>query len=129
MSWQSTWIVSKAFDCLDHGILKAKLDNIGVRGQALSLLCDYLDGRSQVVYYDNKISSHRFIYFGCVQGSQIGPLLFSIYVNDVINVSKELLLSLYADDLNALKGSKNLYELYRSINTELVKLHDWVQSK
>ena len=107
---------SKAFDCLNHDILKTKLENIGVRGSALALLSDYLDGRSQIVYYDNKQSAPRTISFGCVQGSQVGPLLFSIYVNDVVNVSNELFLSLYADDLNGLKGGKNLYELYRSTN-------------
>ena len=117
---------SKAFDCLDHSILKAKLENIGIRGSALSLICNYLADRSQIVYYNNEQSSPLSINHGCVQGSQIGPLLFSIYINDVINVSRELLLALYADDLNALKGSKCLYELYIAVNNELIKLYKWV---
>ena len=107
---------SKAFDCLEHDILISKLDNIGIRGNALSLLRDYLDGRSQIVHYNGQQSSPLLIKYGCVQGSQLGPILLSIYVNDLIQVSSELLLCLYADDANALKSGKQSYDLYLSVN-------------
>ena len=117
---------SKAFDCLEHGKLISKLENVGIRGNALSLLRDYLDGRSQVVHYNGQQSSPLPILYGCVQGSQLGPTLFSIYVNDLVQITNDLMLCLYADDVNGLKGGRHLYDLYSSVNRELTKIYDWI---
>ena len=117
---------SKAFDCIEHEILINKLENMGVRGIFLNLIADYLAGREQRVFYDNKISDSRNIKYGVPQGTILGPLLFAVYVNDVVNVSIELLLALYADDKSLCMSDKNPYNLIQRTNVELSKIYEWV---
>ena len=117
---------SKAFECIDHHILIEKLENMGIRGKMLQLMADYLSGREQKVYYNGAFSDSRNIKYGVPQGTILGPLLFAVYVNDVVNVSIELLLALYADDKSLCMSDKNPYNLIRRMNIELVKLYDWI---
>ena len=68
------------------------------RGNMLRLLSDYLNDRTQCVFYNGSISDNRIIRYGVPQGTILGPLLFAVYINDVINVSIELFMAMYADD-------------------------------
>ena len=118
---------SKAFDCLNHQILFDKLDFYGVRGDALLWFKSYFSERNQYVIYNGYESVHMPISCGVPQGSILGPLLFLLYVNDVINVSNVLLLLLYADDTNAFLSGNNLDSMIDIMNKELEKLVVWLQ--
>ena len=61
------------------------------------------------------------------QGSILGPLLFLLYVNDIVNVSTLLLLLLYADDTNAFLSGKDIDKMIETMNVELSKLVIWLQ--
>ena len=75
---------SKAFDCINHEILLRKLSHYGIRGTALKLLESYLSDRHQYVQYNNSKSQFKPLKHSVPQGSILSPLLFDIYINDIV---------------------------------------------
>ena len=118
---------SKAFDCLNHEILFQKLEFYGVRDVALEWFKSYLNDRKQYVVFNKTESEYMNISCGVPQGSILGPLLFLLYVNDIVNVSDILLLLLYADDTNAFLSGKSVDQMIDTMNNELKKLVVWLQ--
>ena len=82
--------LSKPFDTIDHKILLYKLKHYGFRGVVLKLFTNYLSNRTQYVSYNSYKSGLRDIVCGVPQGSILGPLLFILYVNDVMFTSNVL---------------------------------------
>ena len=75
--------LSKAFDCLSHKLLIAKLHAYGFSLNALRLVHSYLTNRKQSTKINTKYSSREEILFGVPQGSILGPLLFNIFLCDL----------------------------------------------
>ena len=90
--------LSKAFDTLNHDILLYKLQALWYTGVTLLWFNNYLSNRSQYVTYNNYSSQKLPITCGVPQASIIGPLLFLIYITDIINSSPKLSYILFADD-------------------------------
>ena len=89
--------ISKASDRVWHRGLVNKLKTIGIRGQLLKWLTDYLENRCQRVVINGVQSPWLTIKAGVPQGSILGPLLFLVYVNDIVtNITSDIYL--YADD-------------------------------
>ena len=107
--------LQKAFDTIDHSILLQKLYHYGFRGQVLSWLKSYLSDRQQYVLYNNVSSSNKPITCGVPQGSIRGPLLFILYINDIISSSNLLYYILFADDTNLLYSHANILELIKML--------------
>ena len=61
------------------------------------------------------------------QGSILGPILFLIYMNDIVNVSNKFRYTIYADDTNLLLANENILDLHRNINIELEAIHKWIK--
>ena len=120
--------LSKAFDTLNHVILLQKLDHYGIRGLPLLWFKDYLSNRKQFVFPNNASSQMRKITCGVPQGSILGPLLFILYVNDMINCSKLLHFILFADDTNLFYSSSNYKDLIDVVNIELGNLSEWFRT-
>ena len=87
--------LSKAFDTLTFDILLFKLKYYGVTDTALNLMRSYLTNRKQYVVFNGCQSDYSEIYTGVPQGSILGPLFFSIYINELINVNNRLNFLMY----------------------------------
>lgn len=119
--------LTKAFDCLDHEILFKKLEFYGVRGSSLALLRSYLTNRKQFTECENLRSNLNSITTGVPQGSNLGPFLFLVYINDLEKCSDAFKIITYADD-STLISSLNSEKDEKFINTELLKVQEWLLS-
>ena len=123
--------LSKAFDTLDHGILLHKLKYYGFKGKSFHLMKSYLEKRKQFVSINDNNSECCEITTGVPQGSVLGPLLFLIYMNDIVCSGSCFRLVIYADD-TTLNTTLNYFgdlgnDSDVEINLELAKIHDWLK--
>ena len=102
----------KAFDTVDHSILLDKLYHYGIRGVAHDWILSYLTDRKQFVEYNGRKSKILDVKCGVPQGSNLGPLLFLVYINDLAFVSPELFAVLFADDSNFFCTGRDLPTLF-----------------
>lgn len=89
---------SKAFDKINHKLLITKLREIGIHGSLLRWIESYIRNRSQAVCLKGYSSSYLPVPSGVPQGSHLGPVLFSLYVNDICKAIRTPDYLLYADD-------------------------------
>ena len=90
--------LSKAFDCLSHELIIAKLNAYGLSISALKLMQSYLSERKQRTKINQAYSSFEKILFGVFQGSILGPILFNIFLSDLFLVVQNVDFASYADD-------------------------------
>ena len=117
---------AKAFDTVNHQILLKKLEYYGIRGTALKWFTSYLSNRMQCTEIGDTQSKLDYIKCGVPQGSILGPLLFLLYINDIVLSSEVFKFNLFADDTSLFYSNNNQAEAIETINTELEKIAQWL---
>ena len=116
--------ISKAFDRVWHVGLLHKLKASGVKGKILDWFKHYLSDRKQRVVLPGAISDWVFIRAGVPQGSILGPLLFLIYINDIVtDIGSNI--RLFADDTSLYIIVDDPITAANCINTDLDKISRW----
>ena len=119
--------LKKAFDTVDRNILIHKLSIKGFRGVVNSFLSSYLSNHKQCVCIDNHSSDTGSINFGVPQGSVLGPLLFNIFIDDIVNikVAKKVL---FADDAVFYINEKSLELCIHKVNMLICEFSTWLRN-
>lgn len=116
--------ISKAFDRVYHEGLIFKLKQLGIEGNLLNWIRSYLTNRTQTVVLNGYKSERKIINAGVPQGSILGPLLFLVYINDIISdISSNIYL--FADDTSIFRVIDDINTDFRMLNSDLQKLSNW----
>ena len=117
--------LSKAFDCLPHDLLIAKLHAYGFDKSALRFIYSYLTERTQRVKVGGEYSKERTLKYGVPQGSILGPLLFNLFINDIFYFLDESKLANYADDTSNYLAKKGIFPFLHALKSEIEIVLDW----
>ena len=118
--------LKKAFDTVDHNILIKKLEFYGLKNNTLRWFISYLCHRKQICKVGMSVSNSENITTGVPQGSNLGPLLFLLYINDLPNCLDSSVPALFADDTNLTTSGSTASEIQDNLEIELNKVHTWL---
>ena len=117
--------ISKAFDRVWQKALIFKLKKCGIHGRLLEWFEDYLRDRMQRVVINGQASDWGAVTAGVPQGSVLGPLLFLIFINDIVHAVSHCHIRLFADDTCLFIEVDNRDGTARKINDDLKSIHTW----
>ena len=119
--------MNKAFDSINHNMLLVKLQDVGTSPSAIKWFHSYLTSRHQVVTIGTAVSDRLQVINSVAQGSILGPLLFSIYMNDLPSVPQHCSVQCYVDDTKLLLSfqSQDQSQVVTEINRDLARLCNW----
>ena len=113
----------KAFDTVPHERLLRKLEAYGIRGKILQWIRAFLSGREQFVEIRGTKSDKLSLTSGVPQGSVLGPVLFLIYIDDLVN-ELECPVLLFADDAKIFKEIRSQDDI-EAMQRDLRRLENW----
>ena len=121
--------MSKAFDCILHDLLIAKLAAYGLSEDALMYILSYLSNRKQCVRINDTYSEFENIIMGVPQGSILGPLLFNLSIKDLFFFILIASVHNFADDNTLSAFAQNVSKLINILQSESEVISDWFKKK
>ena len=118
--------ISAAFDAVWHNALLAKLKQINIIGKPLELLRSYLNNRKSKVVVDGAESEELPMEAGVPQGSRLGPILFILFINDIID-NLESTPHIFADDTTLIATAQDTSDTVDILNRDLKKVSHWAK--
>ena len=118
--------LKKAFDTVDHNILLSKLQLYGIRGTAHRWFQSYLKDRKQICKINQTMSDAKSIHCGVPQGTNLGPMLFLLYINDLPNCLTKTSSVMFADDTSLSCEGSSSAEIEGKLNHDLEMVHMWL---
>lgn len=116
----------RAFETVNRKLLLSKLEKMGIRGTVLVWIESYLTGRRQKTRYINSASNVMDNDFGVPQGSVLGPLLFVLFINDIVKSIKNCKVHLFADDTLIYLYGENINDVINAVNQDLKDIFFWL---
>ena len=117
--------LSKAFNTINHDLLIPKRKAYGFSKKALKLMKSYLKNRKQKVQINNKFSSERDVIAEVFQGSIDRPLLFNLFINDLVSFAEECILSNYVDDNDFSISGEDIELIKSMLSSDFMIVEDW----
>ena len=118
--------LSKAYDCVPHELLIAKLECYGIDKVGLSFILDYTSRRKPRTKMSSSRSSWYDIIRGLPHGSILGPLFFNIFINDLFFFITLSEVCNFADENTLYSSDKELEIVFRNLETDLSNVLAWI---
>ena len=115
----------KAFDCISHELLIAKLNAYRFDVKSLKFILAYFTNRKQKTKIGSSFSDFLNILFGVPQGSILGPLLFIIYICDLFMEYDAIKFANYADDTTPCTYGQSFDEIIVKLETDMSNICEW----
>ena len=119
--------LSKAFGCVKHDLLTAKMNAYNFDNNDLALVYSYTSDRKQRTNINSSFSPWHDIIIWVPTWSILGPLLFNIYINDIFYTIKNVEISNFADDHSPFIFNKFITEVLKLLEEESNKLYRWYE--
>ncbi len=121
-------VLKKAFDTVDHQILLKKLSYFNFSPETIQWFRSYLTNREQCIMVNGVKSSILKNTVGVPQGSILGPLLFSLYINDLPNVCTDFNPQMYADDVFIFTHGNDVKDITLRLMDALHSIQHWLKN-
>ncbi len=118
--------LKKAFDTIDHDLLLQKIARYGIKINEHKWFIDYLMGRTQVVEIEGELSKSQNIEYGVPQGSILGPIFVSLYINNLSLQGIQACIIMYTDNTVIVFSHTDYIHIQTVLNNELSNVKAWL---